>query len=206
MKSKILVGSFSALCLGLVIAFPIVEGLFLSSVLIAFVLGVTLLTMLIKSNYKNRDLTFVVIGLALSLGLAYPLGNQPIQSPTMTQEEIDEQYYEEVIKPLEDEKAKEMLIAIEKAEAETAENDKEIDNSPKMNKESLQQLNKGMTYEEVVKIVGKEDKENSETLNSDGTGTIGLVWEGETDGIVLIFFSINGNSKTLHSYTTTNLK
>jgi hypothetical protein len=104
-------------------------------------------------------------------------GGEEESEPKMTKE--DKQFVEEGNKKIAE--ADKEIEKAEQASAEVEEPAKEEENDPGISKEEFDKIQAGMTYEEVVEIIGGEGELNSESgSKGDQYYTAMYTWNGES--------------------------
>ncbi|KON88912.1 hypothetical protein AF332_20340 [Sporosarcina globispora] len=148
--------------------------LFVGLFIITIALGILTIFFLFKwEKYGSKRLSITALALVVSVLILIPLGKAPVVDE-MSEEEAN-QWYEDNIAP--------------KSTEETASVAQEVkENKPTISKAEADQIHVGMTYEEVVSIIGQEGTLDNETKMSHTTLT-SYKWKNEDGSYAAIFFS-----------------
>lgn len=154
--------------------------LFLTLFIVTVVLGIAAVFFLFKINkYEWKPLAITGTLFVICLAIVIPLGNNPIVDETAP--EKDESYSENVIK--------QPIQEVEDVTSEPSTIDSQI-----VTKDESNQIKKGMSYDEVVTIIGEEGKLEKETRTDYGTHTA-YKW-GNTDGSYAFIQFLDKNTGT----------
>lgn len=163
--------------------------LFVGLFIITVALGILTIFFLFKwEKYGSKRLSITALALVVSVLILIPLGKSPVVNE-MTEEEAD-QWYEDNIAPKSTEKTASVVQEVK----------------PIVSKAESDQIHKGMTYEEVVSIIGHEGTLDNETKMSHTTLT-SYKWKNEDGSYAAIFFSDkNTGVPKVEDFIFSNLK
>ncbi|WP_026581010.1 MULTISPECIES: hypothetical protein [Bacillaceae] len=166
--------------------------LFVGLFVITVALGMLTIFFLFKrEKYGAKRLSISALALVVSVLILIPLGNSPVVDE-MSDEETD-QWYEDNVAPKSTEEAASVVQEVKETE-------------PLVSKAESDLIHKGMTYEEVVSIIGQEGTLSNETKMSHATLT-SYKWENEDGSYAAIFFSDkNTGVPKVEDFIFSNLK
>jgi hypothetical protein len=123
--------------------------LFVGLFIITVALGILTIFFLFKwEKYGGKRLSITALALVVSVLILIPLGKAPVVDE-MSKEEED-QWYEDNIAPKSNEKPASVVQEVK-------------ENKPVVSKAESDQIHEGMTYDEVVSIIGEEGTLEKET-------------------------------------------
>lgn len=166
--------------------------LFVGLFIITVVLGVLTIFFLFKwEKYGGKRLSITALALVVSVLILIPLGKAPVVDE-MSEEEED-QWYEENIAP--------------KSNQETVNVVEDINETkPVVSKAESDQIHEGMTYNEVVSIIGEEGVLEKESRMSYGIHTA-YKWDNSDGSYAFIqFIDKNTGTPVVSDFIFSDLK